>query len=669
MGLEQYFAWLPTLMSYEKTAPDGTKIPIGLQYAILPVDEEVFEINANTRQITIPENFRKNGIAVQGDQVAEVVYFKIARYFDFMDLNNTIIYIQYETPDGTQDASLEWVRDIETEPDYLIFGWALDSRITATSGTLKFSVRFVSLDDPQDGELPDNIKYTYSLNTLQASVNIQPTLVLDTDIDYNTITKGMAKIKHMIASRVKQAEIVGGKDAQPPEITMTIADWIKEAGITEVKKDDMYVVDLVYQGIDENKKPKYAIKPRIQAFSTDTGVISYNWNEIFLNGVPRPVDIHNETYVRTTDDIPQETTVYYTRTTNTDSTYSYSMITGLGSTDTIPFETTADGYVTDEAGNRLELGKDGLYHIYDKENDTLGEVSTPIRAYFEKYGESTIAKAGMYEGLASNTLSSGKSFTLSCGKILVPGPEAATTTFVNTTGFFKGKDNSFTIDATIKNDSIFENGDFITASAGCTYQWYKDEDEAYTGVIQITKQDLTEITNAENKKETIAKVSLTVQADDTKSYGNQGDYYLKIISSRNGGAHEDSTDAVSITHNPIELQTSNITIENLSTGNTYIDNGDKLKAVVSGIDNQLESKTKLTYKWFLSANPHNVDAATYTLAVIENNSEIDLSEHWSSVPAALAMNPYIRCEVLNNYNGVDAQNGYVASQYENIYTA
>ena len=80
--LEQYFFHIKSLSELDK------------KYIVLPLDEEVFEINANTRQITVPPTFKKHGIGVQGDQVAEIVYFKIDRFFDAMDLNNTEIYIQ-----------------------------------------------------------------------------------------------------------------------------------------------------------------------------------------------------------------------------------------------------------------------------------------------------------------------------------------------------------------------------------------------------------------------------------------------------------------------------------------------------------------------------------------------------------------------------------------------
>ena len=49
--------------------------------AILPVDEPMFVIDANTRKITIPSIF-SNGVSVVGDEHAEILYFEIDRYFD-----------------------------------------------------------------------------------------------------------------------------------------------------------------------------------------------------------------------------------------------------------------------------------------------------------------------------------------------------------------------------------------------------------------------------------------------------------------------------------------------------------------------------------------------------------------------------------------------------------
>lgn len=50
--LEEYFHWLKELSLVDR------------KYTMLPLDEPHFVINANTRAINIPDEFKKNGIAV-----------------------------------------------------------------------------------------------------------------------------------------------------------------------------------------------------------------------------------------------------------------------------------------------------------------------------------------------------------------------------------------------------------------------------------------------------------------------------------------------------------------------------------------------------------------------------------------------------------------------------
>ena len=64
-------------------------------------------------------------------------------------MDTTTIFIQWETEDD-KDVSGIWVKDIESDPNYLIFGWPLDASITKTPGPIKFSVRFIQRND--DGE-------------------------------------------------------------------------------------------------------------------------------------------------------------------------------------------------------------------------------------------------------------------------------------------------------------------------------------------------------------------------------------------------------------------------------------------------------------------------------------------------------------------------------------
>lgn len=174
-SLETYFSKIEELLN-ELDESKGAEY--GRKYTILPLDEEHFEIDTNARTIKVPEAFRKNGIAVQGDMAAETLYFKVPRYFDAMDLNNTSIYIQWQYTNSQNNnvekgISHEWVRDIESEDDYLIFGWTLGGRITEEAGNLQFSVRFV-LGKKDERTGITNI--SYSLSTLTTNVIINPGL-------------------------------------------------------------------------------------------------------------------------------------------------------------------------------------------------------------------------------------------------------------------------------------------------------------------------------------------------------------------------------------------------------------------------------------------------------------------------------------------------------------
>lgn len=145
------------------------------EYALLriPEEEQLFEINANTRKINIPDHFAKNGLGVQGDHTAEVIFFRINRYFDEMDLalcsgDKGACYIQWSTGDNArQQATKAYAFDV-TE-NHIIFGWVISNRATKKAGKLNFSVRFVQWEDDPD-------VYTYSWSTLTATCNINPAL-------------------------------------------------------------------------------------------------------------------------------------------------------------------------------------------------------------------------------------------------------------------------------------------------------------------------------------------------------------------------------------------------------------------------------------------------------------------------------------------------------------
>lgn len=232
--LEEYFANLADL-----------KDRGGVKYTVLPLDEDYFEINANTRAILIPASFKKNGIAVQSDDLAEVVYFKVDRYFDYTDLDTCEIFIQWETPkgpDGTivKSADRAYLKDIESEPGKLIFGWVLDKDITAYAGNLKFSVRFVKWSDGQ---------IVYSLSTLAATAIIQPSINFELKEGSIQLDDAGARL----LERIENGKVIGQYAAAKPEFIINLSENPYDC--------------------DENGEFDFAV----YAETSDNGVVSYKW--------------------------------------------------------------------------------------------------------------------------------------------------------------------------------------------------------------------------------------------------------------------------------------------------------------------------------------------------------------------------------------------------------
>lgn len=150
----------------------------------LPVDEPTLAIDANKR--TIDTTLFNKTANVQSDEVAEIAVFSIDRYFDYMDLATTEIWVQWTAPgeDGNsrEGATLIELKDLETEPGKLRFGWPLGSEVTAVPGNVQFAVRFfkrgnVTLTTDKDGNpLTQENRIIYSFNTLPATLKISNAL-------------------------------------------------------------------------------------------------------------------------------------------------------------------------------------------------------------------------------------------------------------------------------------------------------------------------------------------------------------------------------------------------------------------------------------------------------------------------------------------------------------
>lgn len=128
---------------------------------LLPKDEQIYDINLNTRKVSIPEY-----LSVKNDHQAETIYFKVDRYFENIDLVNTGCIIKYINAEGDGFIYPVPFYDLENAADEkkIVFPWCIQGQATKKAGTVKFSICFYKINE--------NHKISYSLNTLVAEGKI-----------------------------------------------------------------------------------------------------------------------------------------------------------------------------------------------------------------------------------------------------------------------------------------------------------------------------------------------------------------------------------------------------------------------------------------------------------------------------------------------------------------
>lgn len=176
LDIDQY---LNNLSALRAKSPRFVRLPL---YEEGHEDEEIFLINANERTIKIPASFSKNGVGVVSDEFAEILWFRINRYFDIKDFGKATeaeslqdgdlhILIQWEAPDGANGASWAYAIDKDTDPEYIYFGWAITAEhLTAKAGNIKFAIRIMQYG-------ADGIEYSFA--TQAAAVAVKAGLSFD----------------------------------------------------------------------------------------------------------------------------------------------------------------------------------------------------------------------------------------------------------------------------------------------------------------------------------------------------------------------------------------------------------------------------------------------------------------------------------------------------------
>ena len=162
-NLQHYFSYIQELISLDKN------------YIMMPIDETPFVIDTNSRFITVPPLFSNCG-GVQSDSYAEIITFTVDRYFDYQDLSNVNIAVQWRNESSrVEGVSVINLIDLETygSENKIRFGWPLTKEMTSAAGTLRFAVRFF-----KEGLNVETGKeeILYILKTLASSITIKSTL-------------------------------------------------------------------------------------------------------------------------------------------------------------------------------------------------------------------------------------------------------------------------------------------------------------------------------------------------------------------------------------------------------------------------------------------------------------------------------------------------------------
>ena len=128
---------------------------------LLPKDEKIYDVNLDTRVIDIPKF-----LSVEKDHQAETIYFKVNRYFDYMDLSQKCCIIQYTNALGNTYVYPVPFFDIQTfaNEGKMVFPWCIQGPATEASGTVRFAITFYSINLDH--------KLNYCLNTLVAKGEI-----------------------------------------------------------------------------------------------------------------------------------------------------------------------------------------------------------------------------------------------------------------------------------------------------------------------------------------------------------------------------------------------------------------------------------------------------------------------------------------------------------------
>ena len=141
----------------------------------LPTNETVYEIDWDTRKVSAPPF-----IGVEGDHKAEYIFFKMDRFYDMIDLAETVGMVVFNNAHNESYYQLIPYYDIYSVDGKIIFPWAIQA-----PAVVSFSFKFFKVDPTAE-----HPKLLYEINTLIAKTKVLNGWVNTNGVEhtYNTLS-------------------------------------------------------------------------------------------------------------------------------------------------------------------------------------------------------------------------------------------------------------------------------------------------------------------------------------------------------------------------------------------------------------------------------------------------------------------------------------------------
>lgn len=337
---------------------------------ILPLDEEKFSIDGNSRKIVIPQAFTKNGVGVQGDHYAEYIYFEIDRYFENIDFGSPSITAVVEFIDANQQKHFTkaWIKYTDEKSSKVLIGWPITQDVTSKAGSIKFSVRLFELD-------ADGNSYKRSFGTLIGQLVVNPSL--DFAISKAEIDNIQGNLNDDVENQVLDRMI-----------SSPAADYSKDKVVSPVflfrYKEGVGPADSCFADAGDVL--------RVQAVAP--GSITYSW----FKGEKTPITAKNtfEKLETFKENIP----IYENK--GTEAAHSYRLA-----------DVTADDFADPKKGPYYELYSE---YVLPNEGDITGEYHCVAQNTMYGYPRTSKEPLNIPEGWTADDCK--------IGSVIVPGPTA-----------------------------------------------------------------------------------------------------------------------------------------------------------------------------------------------------------------------------------------------------